>query len=84
MTLKRRIQRLEGKHCGDPDAVRVIVREIVWADGTLLSFHGEALTSTGWQTVTDGASVGREAFEHRLWGMVEGGASGAGTVPHRR
>ena len=72
MNLRRRLDRLEGKRSGGPDAVRVIVREIVWADGTLLSFHGDALTPTGWQTVMDSASVGREAFERRLWRMVEG------------
>ncbi len=74
MTLRKRLDRLEAQRGGGPDAVRVIVREIVWADGTLLSFLGDALTPTGWQTVMDSASVGREAFERRLWRMVEGTA----------
>ena len=74
MTIKRRIQKLEGKRGIGCDQVKVIIREIIWADGAVAGFHGQALTPTGWQTTMGNADMGREAFEAKLWAMVKGAA----------
>lgn len=73
MTLRRRLDKLERAHGSGGDTVKVIIWEIVWADGTLVGFHGKALTPTGWKSAEGGADLGREGFEAKLWAMVQDG-----------
>ena len=71
MTLQRRLEKLEGKRGGDVRSVKIVIREIVWADGGVVAYHGEALTPTGWKSTMGSAGMGREDFEAQLCAMVE-------------
>ena len=79
MTLQRRLNKLEGKMGSDGGSVKIIIREIVWVDGTVVAYHGQALTRTGWKSTMSSAGMGREDFEAQLWAMVESPAKRAET-----
>ena len=80
MTIKRRIQKLEARH-GEGAAVKVIIRQIVWADGTVIAHLGNVLTSTGWRTLSAGRDTSESEFEQSLLAMVEGGTLSESTTP---
>lgn len=66
-----RLARLEGQRGTGVDPVLLIVRLIVEANGEVTGYHGQALSPTGWQTITGNADAGLNAFEQRLWSLVE-------------
>lgn len=71
MNLWRRLERLESKRGGACGSVKIIIREIVWADGGVVAYHGKALTPAGWKSTMGTAGMGREDFEAQLCAMVE-------------
>ena len=69
MTIKRRIEKLEAQR-GTDQGVKVITRQIVWADGTVIAHLGSVLTTTGWQTLSAGRDTTQEEFDRKLAAMV--------------
>jgi hypothetical protein len=70
MTLQRRLHKLEGTTGNGGKSVRIVIREIVWADRAVVAYHGEALTPTGWKSTLGCADMGCEAFEAQLCAMA--------------